>query len=167
MLNMMHKVEAAVARAGAAAMLYTLAGIVLLASAGFALAAFYIWVDTLTWHPASPGLWTALLLLILALIVMLAGKLVLRGLQPGSSGHRHQSSSATGSAAAGAPPGASELAAMSGLASELIRRNPAGGIAAAGLAGVAIGASPEIRRMLADMARAALSPKPPAPPPGS
>ncbi|MFD0386732.1 hypothetical protein ACFQ4K_01150 [Tistrella bauzanensis] len=104
MLNMMHKVEAAVARAGAAAMLYTLAGIILLASAGFALTAFYIWVDTLTWHPASPGLWTALLLLILALIVMLAGKLVLRGLQPGGSGHRHHSSSTTGSAGAGRHP---------------------------------------------------------------
>ena len=164
MLNMMHKIEAAVARAGAAALLYTLAGLVLLASAGFGLAAFYIWIDTITWHPASPALWTALLLLILALIVMLAGRLILRGPRPADHGPRRQAAGSAIASGTGTPPGASEMAAMTGLASELIRRNPAGGVAAAGLAGVAIGASPEIRRILADMARAALAPKPPTPP---
>ena len=51
---------------------------------------------------------------------------------------------------------------MTGVVSELIRRNPAEGVTMAALAGVAIGASPEIRRILADAARAALAPKPPS-----
>ena len=51
---------------------------------------------------------------------------------------------------------------MTGLVSQMIRRNPAEGVTIAALAGVAIGASPEVRRILADMARSALAPKPPS-----
>ena len=62
---LMRRIEAALARAGAAAGLYGLAGLVLLGAAGFGVAAFYIWIDGITWHPASPALWTALLLTVI------------------------------------------------------------------------------------------------------
>ncbi|MGV0762028.1 hypothetical protein V6768_22095 [Tistrella mobilis] len=152
---LMRRIEAALARAGAAAGLYGLAGLVLLGAAGFGVAAFYIWIDGITWHPASPALWTALLLAVIGLLMMGVGRVVLRAPKPPV----RQQPSAAGSSG---PPGAADVAAMTGVVSELIRRNPAEGVTMAALAGVAIGASPEIRRILADAARAALAPKPPS-----
>lgn len=154
---LMRRIEAALARAGAAAGLYGLAGLALLGAAGFGVAAFYIWIDGITWHPASPALWTALLLTVIGVLAMVAGKVVLRA--PKVPARDHASSS--GAPAAGAP-GAADVAAMTGLVSQMIRRNPAEGVTIAALAGVAIGASPEVRRILADMARSALAPKPPS-----